>query len=633
MESNISKILKYKNWGMSLTPANYKPDDKPKDKKPVAVKNGDGKYKWNVRAGKTWSDDELVAALETKRLAVYHNPGKYNAPGQQFFDAESDDKTFKVNKYFNCFPETYKKKKKVNDVAVATHKLYKLPKNHKVKQYGYDDPIEGKKVELLCSGISVIDGLDRLVMDSREPSEADPAYIKQCLQLSTFLAELESYWPKEGSRDLAHFELAGALAKHTDLPLSIKKKFITRFLEITNDDEVDNRLNKYAAQEEAFKNNPDIVVGIDTLAKRLGGNFKSFDELKIEVEEEEKEEQSIEYPLIDASMFSNIEYKKPEFLLEPLYTAQSTNQIFGPPESGKSIVAQSQMLAIASGNDWLDYKCIKSMPTLYVEGELPGFELRDRRDTMLNDYWEKNKSFKPEWSFTLCRDDLEMAGLKYGFEPIGVSRLSAADQIDYGRKGRDLIWDTVERIKKITAQDQVFLTLDNISALADIDENRASDWTPILQWTNTLKARGIPNLHVHHANKVGSSSGSSAKERMLDTQIMVEKLEEKNRFIMPGKKNVQARISFKKARNFGGGMWDKPFLLTMNESGLFCKYPNLTQAHFMIVKLWKEGDRDVDNLRAHPDVKLGKSTCYRYIDTLKEHKLISDKDPKPKEVF
>ena len=291
------------------------------------------------------------------------------------------------------------------------------------------------------------------------------------------------------------------------------------------------------------------------------------------------------------------------------------------------------MLAISSGNDWLDFKIIKSIPTLYVEAELPGWELRDRRDTILNDYWDKNKSFKPEWSFTICRADLEIAGLPYGFESIAVSRMSAADQIDYGRKGRDLITNVVERIRKQTNQDQVFLALDNITALADIDENRAADWTPMLHWMNTLKARGIPNLHVHHANKVGSSSGSSAKERMLDTQIMVEKLEEKNRFAMTGKKNLQARISFAKARNFGGGMWDKPFLLTMNESGLFCKYPNLTQAHFMIVKLWKEGDRDVDNLRAHPDVKLGKSTCYRYIDTLKEIKLISDKDPKPKEAF
>ena len=45
METNIAKIQKYKSWGFNLTPANYKPDDKSKDKKLVAVKNSNGQYK------------------------------------------------------------------------------------------------------------------------------------------------------------------------------------------------------------------------------------------------------------------------------------------------------------------------------------------------------------------------------------------------------------------------------------------------------------------------------------------------------------------------------------------------------------------------------------------------------------
>ena len=627
MESNITKILKYKNWGMNLTPANYKPDDKSKDKKPVAVKNGDGQYKWNVRAGKTWSDEELVAALETKRLAVYHNPGKYNAPGQQFFDAESDDKTFNVNHYFSCFPDTYTIGKMVKGIIIPTHKLYKLPKSHKVKQYGYEDPVEGKKVELLCSGVSVIDGKDRLVLDSREPVEAYPEYIKQCLQLSTFLAEIVPYWPKEGSRDLAHFELAGALAKHTDLTLSIKKKFIKQFLRITSDDEVDNRLNKYEAQEEAFKNNPDIVVGIDALAKRLGKNFKSFDELK---RKEEKEEKFREYPLISSAEFSLIKYPTVNFLLEPIFTEKSTNQIYGGYGSGKTLYGLASAMAMSSGNNFLNYKCHRKIPTLYVEGELPGDDVRQRRDTILIDYIEKKKDFDSNNMFQLTKDDLEMNGFKYGFNMIAVSRnMSDTEAQDYARKGRELIENLCHRIEKKTGQ-KPFFFLDNITALADIDENRSTDWTPITQWLTKMKTKGYPSCFFHHSNKQSDvkkgSSGSSAKERLLDTSIQLEQLKDDQRFNMGGYKNLQTRVTFDKARNFGGAKWDLPYLLTMNEKGLWTKYPDLKQQDFKLIELWKQGIRTVDELAKQKEISLAKKTIYSHIKVLKDQKLISDDD-------
>ena len=49
METNIAKIQKYKSWGMSLTPAIYKPDDKSKDKHPVCLKDEKGKFKSNKK--------------------------------------------------------------------------------------------------------------------------------------------------------------------------------------------------------------------------------------------------------------------------------------------------------------------------------------------------------------------------------------------------------------------------------------------------------------------------------------------------------------------------------------------------------------------------------------------------------
>ena len=630
-ETNIAKIEKYKSWGFNLTPAAYRPDDKPKDKKPVAVKNGDGKWKWNIKAGKTWSDDELVAALETKRLAVYHNPSKYNAPGQILFDAESDDKTFRVNRYLNLFPDTFTIGKKVNGVIIPTHKLYAKPNDvEKVKQYGYDDPIEGKKVELLCSGVSVIDGLDRIILDSRKPTEANPEIIKHHLQFATFLAEIEPLWPVEGGRDEAHFLLAGALAKHTDLTLSIKKKFIKHFLEITNDEEVNNRLNKYEAQEEAYKNDPAKIVGIDALAKKLGGNFKSFDELKRE-DKKDEEVKFKPYPLISSAEFTFIEYPPVEFVMEPIFTEKSTNQIYGGYGSGKTLFGLALAMAMASGLDFLDYKCHRKITTLYVEGELPANDIRTRRDAILQDYFDKNKDFDSNNMFQLTKDDLEMHGFEYGFDMIAVSRnMSDSEAKDYGRKGRELIEDMLYRIEQKTGQ-KPFFFLDNITALADIDENRSTDWTPITAWLTKMKTKGFPSCFFHHSNKQSDgkkgSSGSSSKERLLDTSIQLEELKDDQRFDMGGNKNLQTRITFDKARNFGGAKWDLPYLLTMNENGVWTKYPDLKQQDFKIIELWKKGIRSVDELAKDKEITLAKKTIYSHLKILKDQKLISDDKP------
>jgi hypothetical protein len=83
------------------------------------------------------------------------------------------------------------------------------------------------------------------------PIEADYNEILLHVKLTAVFAELYTHWPKEGQRDEAWLRLAGAFARDcSDVPRSMIKKFMTRFLEITNDHEVDNRLNKLEYQDE-----------------------------------------------------------------------------------------------------------------------------------------------------------------------------------------------------------------------------------------------------------------------------------------------------------------------------------------------------------------------------------------------
>ena len=633
MDENITRIQMYRSWNMALTPANYRPKDKSVDKHPVACRGKDGKFHWNINGtDKVWTDEELAEAKEKKRLAVYHNPEKYGAPGQRFFDAESDDKTHVVNKYLKCFPDTFTIGKPVNGTIIPTHKLYQCPKDVKPKQYGYDDPIEGKKVELLCSGVSVIDGLDRTILDSRKPVEADPMLITQHLQLATFFAELEKYWPADGKRNKAHLMLAGAFASQTNISLPLVKLYVKVFCQRKDDEEVDNRLSRYDYQYNAYKEDPtQRIYHIKSLADEIGGNFKSFDKLKRETENElaaEDETKFIDYPIVNFRTRILVKYPEVDYILNPFFTSRSTNQMSGESGAGKTYLLQAMLKAINSGHKFLDYLVEETRPTFHVEGELGGRAFLDRELVILNDYNEKDKNHRVEWDFSLTRDDLELAGLPYGFDPIAVSRMSIGDQMDYGRKGRRLVERSCDKIFEITGM-KPFLVLDNITALADIDENRASDWTPLTQWTNGLKAKGIPNVFVHHSNKsTGTSSGSSAKERMLDTHLIVDGLDPDQRFEIPGTKSVQCRLKVGKARNFGGSGWDKTCLITMNDSGVWTKYPDLKQEDFKIISLYNSGIRTAKALADHEDILIAEKTIYKHLTRLRKLNVIDKKEEK-----
>ena len=78
-----------------------------------------------------------------------------------------------------------------------------------------------------------------------------------------------------------------------------------------------------------------------------------------------------------------------------------------------------------------------------------------------------------------------MNGLE-GIAPLAVSRdmsTNLEDQKDWGRHGRKMIENLQERIfKKCGVKPLTFL--DNIGCLTDIDENKQSDWTPLLNWFN-----------------------------------------------------------------------------------------------------------------------------------------------------
>ena len=611
---NITKELinKLKGYDFVLSPAVYAPQDTKKDKKPKTKRGADGKWHWS----EDWSDDEL---LDAERLGMFHEPSFT-------YDIDFDDKSFVAHKFSSLLPATFSIGKKINGVPTTTHKVYAKTNDAKVKRWSYPKTVlngSGKIIERL-NKFTVLADQDRIITNDVKPLAADPEEILIKIKMIAAFTELYKHWAPDGLRDEAYLRLTGALARETDIPINVQEEFITKLCEITNDPEIDNRVNKVQYQHDQLAAGEEIY-GINELAKYLNTNLPAFDILKRETKDEDDVK---EYPLVDGHAFTTNIYPKTSFILEPIFSERSCNQIYGGYGSGKTLFGQTASMAMSSGHDFVSFKSRNKIPTLYVEGELPANDLRERRDSILQDYITNKKEFNFAWSFTLTRDDLELAGFKYGFDPIAVSRnLSDPEAKDYGRRGRELIANLIRRIEKQTGV-KPFFFLDNITALADIDENRAPDWKPLISWLVQEKNKGFPNCFTHHSNKQtikGGSSGSNAKERLLDTSMAFEKLDEKHRFQMGGNKSVQCSVSFDKSRNFGGSGWDKTFILTMNEHGLWKKYPMLDQYDFKIIEGANRGLSAAD-IKEEFELKIAEKTIYKRLKKLRDEGIIKKKE-------
>ena len=101
---------------------------------------------------------------------------------------------------------------------------------------------------------------------------------------------------------------------------------------------------------------------------------------------------------------------------------------------------------------------------------------------------------------------------------------------------------------------------------------------------------------------------------------------------MGGTKSVQCRLKVAKARNFGGSGFDKTCLLTMNDSGVWTKYPDLKQEDFKIIELYNSGIRSAEELAEHEDISIAKKTIYKHLTRLRKLNVIDKKEEKKDEV-
>lgn len=178
------------------------------------------------------------------------------------------------------------------------------------------------------------------------------------------------------------------------------------------------------------------------------------------------------------------------YILEPWLRERHAAMLFAPTGAGKSQVAMSMALAVASGGEVLQWKAITPRSVLYCDGEMDRTDLVER-----------------------------FASLAHAVTPAvsgeGFSRLHllARDLHDPTVEFPDLADDDGHAILLRHAE-QVgasLVILDNLSTLATVDdENSAAAIKPVAELIQKLRQAGCATLLVHHAGKAGNNYRGSS---------------------------------------------------------------------------------------------------------------------------
>jgi hypothetical protein len=244
--------------------------------------------------------------------------------------------------------------------------------------------------------------------------------------------------------------------------------------------------------------------------------------------------------IMTADQFYQLDVPKRQELLFPWLKEDSINLVSGWRGCGKTWFALGVLDAISKGMAFGPWECNKSVPCLFLDGEM----------TVSDDH-ERIENLK---LYTDRECPLDFYSDAYANQ-MGLPRARLANES----------WR--QKMKRILINRKIKLwVIDNLASLASgLDENKKQDWDPINSWLLELRFAGISTIMLHHVSKEGSQRGTSAREDNLDTSIMLKSPhdytpEDGARFIVHFSK---ARVQTNRLNMIG----DTEFKLIQNESG------------------------------------------------------------------
>jgi len=273
---------------------------------------------------------------------------------------------------------------------------------------------------------------------------------------------------------------------------------------------------------------------------------KAFERLSMMLESADPykppEKKTLEDIILPVGDFCTLELPAKDTLLFPWLKEQSINLISGWRGCGKTWFALGLLDAISKGKPFGSWECKKSVPTLFLDGEMPAVDIKERADALC-----------------LGRDTQS---------PLYIYCDALANQWGLPRAHlANESWRS--KMKQILLTHHIKLwVVDNLASLASgLDENKKQDWDQVNQWLLELRFAGISTIMLHHVNKEGGQRGTSAREDNLDISIILKSPhdytpEDGCRFICRFSKS---RVSTKDAQLIG----DYEFKLIEDKSGRY----------------------------------------------------------------
>ena len=578
---NPENVQKFKSYGFVLTPV-IKSKNPNEDKKPK-TKNGT----WH----KDWNDQEL---LDASRIGAFHRDSN-------IFDVDFDDKEYNAHKFMDLLPPTFTVGKKVNGRTIATHLIYRT--KDKVKDYKKAQPL----VELLANTQTIIAGVDRVIINDQEPIYYSAEEIRaECKLIATF-SELYKHSKDLTNRNEFYYRLGGALARHTEVPMYQRIKYVERLCELTNDNEVKNRVGCIERQQQKFEEGAEDLYGMKELSEFLGANLKYFDLIKREEKVEKQEATGLSF--LNGHELTFKKYPKPTYILWPIVAKQQIRQVFAKAGSGKTLMMLHEACAVASGHDFLHFKNKdnKKTPVLYVEGEMDASSVQKRYDDIEVAYQRENKKLNKEFMFfSLLADQKDMY-----FHSL---------TRDVGRLNVEI---TAQQIEKLTGEKPV-IYLDNITALTVMQEKEGAEWVELMQWLSRLRNRGYHVTFLHHPTKTGeTASGSNIKERSIDIDMKLTTPDEKTSLEEFEEGHTQICIEFLKWREHMNTFHSKKRIAVIERAtGAWQIFPHLNKTQRSIYLQLKQGKKAEDIISVKEG--MSKANVYKVIKILKEEGVLED---------
>lgn len=202
--------------------------------------------------------------------------------------------------------------------------------------------------------------------------------------------------------------------------------------------------------------------------------------------------------------------------------------VWGERGSGKTWFVDAIATHLSTGHDLSDWTIPKAADVLYVDGEMPSEDTRNRLTGLSPD----NKR-------------LHILNHELLFDRTGLT-MNLTDP----RNQRVLTELCIRKTIKL-------LVLDNLSCLfSGLPENEADAWELVLNWLLDFRRRRIAVLIVHHSSKSGSMRSTYRREDAAFWVIRVDPVKDRG----PNDNGARFQTTFEKQRNSAEQEWTRNWI-------------------------------------------------------------------------